>query len=65
MFYTKIYKYFSHNKTMKLDTTLEVSIRNSVANTWQESVLQLTKPLRTYSGNQLDLLGELEITVKY
>ena len=56
-----------HNVTMQLDTGALVSIiPDTIYNKYLTGqYLTEAKPLRSYSGNQLDLLGELEVPVKY
>ena len=56
-----------HKVTMQLDTGAAVSIiPDTIYNKYLTGrCLPETKPLRSYSGNQLDLLGELEVPVKY
>ena len=53
--------------TMQLDTGAAVSIiPDTIYNKYLTGrCLTETKPLRSYSGNQLDLLGELEAPVMY
>ena len=55
-----------HNVTMQLDTGAAVSIiPDTIYKYLTGWYLTETKPLRSYSGNQLYLLGELEVSVKY
>ena len=56
-----------HKVTMQLDTGAAVSIiPDTIYNKYLTGrCLTETKPLRSYSGNQLDLLGELVVPVKY